>query len=63
MKKFHKTVTPPHRTAFMKSLSRITRNRDITEFATKARNQPKVVNRKLEVISNYETKMKFYFSH
>ena len=45
MKKFHKTVTPP-RTAFMKSLFRITRNRDTTGFATKARIQPKVVNRK-----------------
>ena len=43
MKKFHKTVTPP-RTAFMKSLFRITRNRDTTGFATKARIQPKVVN-------------------
>ena len=45
MKKFHKTVTPP-RTAFMKSLFRITRNRDTTGFATRARIQPKVVNSK-----------------
>ena len=36
MKKFHKTATPP-RTAFMKSLFRITRIRDTTRFATKAR--------------------------
>ena len=46
MKTFHKTVTPPPRSAFMKSLFRITRNRDTTGFATKARTQPKVVNRK-----------------
>ena len=48
MKKFHKTVTPPlpPRTAFMKSLFRIMRNRDTTAFATNAHIQPKVVNKK-----------------
>ena len=41
---FHKNGDPPY--CFYKSLIRITRNRDTTGFPTKARIQPKVVDRK-----------------